>query len=89
MKFNISIYDKLQVETLLFHLMSTDSNSIDILLKNYWFENRSFCIMREGIIRKFHIAHLSTSSTLPLSHQATQQLAATIDRPIWQLNCLI
>ena len=53
MKFNISIYDKLQVKTLHFHLMSTDSNFIDILLKNYWFENRSFCIMPEGIIGKF------------------------------------
>ena len=42
--------------------MSVDFNFIDILIKNYWIENRSFYIMSEGIIGKCQISDVPTSS---------------------------
>ena len=40
--------------------MSVDFNFIDILIKNYWIENRSFYIMSEGIIGKCQISDVPT-----------------------------
>ena len=40
--------------------MSVDFDFIDILMKNYWIENRSFYIMSEGIIGKCQISDVPT-----------------------------
>ena len=46
-----------------------DFNFIDILIKKYWIENRSFYIMSEGIIGKCHISDVPITGGLRIMHQ--------------------